>query len=556
MNEEQHYTDFSCRTPMERLAGAIEVTLRDWHLHLNDRHVSSEMQQDRSQPQTPIQGLTRKRSSIKLRNSMVKDKVDVLQDVTLIRSKELMFQGNIVTLNLWDGPLSHVNDSTSSSINQSNNEGDDALLDIPLSLQSITTKLDTSIPHDLVRNLSTLFGIGQHITLDYCPIDFRRYSISVLQGALNIATDSCKCRIPAFALVGYPNSSTWILDNCYLSGNLGYAGLHGYCNPGPSINSVICSFSVDSSCLGIPRHCSTVKGLSTIFSYQSSLNSKIPIHINDFIISFVRHLYIWRKEESSEHEWCHSRIKLIECATKGWSIDSRRTNNIAHALRLLEGSKEKVLSNYWKIELSNPLYGSLLDPIRSVQIEVQWNEAEIATFLSMSNLDEDDKLAFNPIQSKYSLLRFKVDWDDSVPCSSLGLSLRCILAAYVKACTVNRDLLLSHILSQKVRKELIAADKPLCQKIIESLDSSTRSLVEAMDWDEDLPNMDVLDDIIEEVFSEFSPFPCESRAQHTTDQLSGKFISFEHSAPVGRLFSVMCMRLARMKTPVGMAALW
>ena len=38
---ESQYTDFSCRTPIERLARDIETTLRSWHLFSNDRHVSS-----------------------------------------------------------------------------------------------------------------------------------------------------------------------------------------------------------------------------------------------------------------------------------------------------------------------------------------------------------------------------------------------------------------------------------------------------------------------------------------------------------------------------------
>ena len=41
--QEQQYTDYSCRTPIERLARDIEIVLRrEWHLYMSDRHVSSE----------------------------------------------------------------------------------------------------------------------------------------------------------------------------------------------------------------------------------------------------------------------------------------------------------------------------------------------------------------------------------------------------------------------------------------------------------------------------------------------------------------------------------
>ena len=564
MDEEQQYTDFSCRTPMERLARDIEIILRDWHLHLNDRHVSSDIHQDNSKSLKQSTSLVRKRSTIKLRQSSKSD-VDTMQDVILIRRKEILFQGHVVTLCLWDAPPSLVGIGNDISSHIYPNNDNHTSLDIPLSLKSISTKLDKSIPHDFVRNLSTLFGIGQHLTLDFNRNHCRINYVSLLQGALNLALDSCKCRIPGFALVGYPNSPTWMSDNCCVSNSVGFTGLFGYCNPGYNANSIICSFAAEISRSNIPVHCQSIKGLSVLFSCQSNVRSKSITHTRDFMLSFARHTYLWQNYNKTKQDWYYIRAKSMDRALnmKGrGSSENRRTKVIIHALRLLEGSTANLESDYWKRELSFPLWGSYADPLHSVRLMVQWNEEETATLISMRNLDDNDDVALNPIHSAYGAFRVKVEWDDSVSCITLGLSLRCILAAYIKSCTVDRGLLLSHILSTKVRKGLIATNKPINQKIIESLDSATRSLVEAMDWDEDLPNFDVLNDIIEEVFSDFAPFPLETKghpnicSSNADDWHSQPSLPFKHSAPIGRLFSIMCMRLGKMRTPVGMAALW
>ena len=137
--------------------------------------------------------------------------------------------------------------------------------------------------------------------------------------------------------------------------------------------------------------------------------------------------------------------------------------------------------------------------------------------------------------------------------------MRCVFAALIKSCTIRSDILVSSLLKLQVREKLLSITHKLSEGVLEAMDPTTRALFEAMDWDESLPKPEELNDIAEEVFCEFSKYPGESKL-HTSSNVeqnkTGTDYNFKHSAPVGRLFSVISMRLSKMRTPLSITALW
>jgi hypothetical protein len=199
------YTDYSCSTSVERLARDVETLLRSWHVvDGSDRHVSISSQ-------TPL--LASKSTS--------------LSDVHLIRSDQLVWHISYtlqdgrrmscqmdLELALWDGPSRNDDDKARNS-------------HLPYSLCRPDTFAE--MPLDLFSNFSSLFGIGQHISLtpvntDLLPPqvqDFLSANIltrhdtattavpvlaSVLSGwlqtALNVAATASHCCLPVFGVWG------------------------------------------------------------------------------------------------------------------------------------------------------------------------------------------------------------------------------------------------------------------------------------------------------------------------------------------------------------------
>lgn len=604
------YIDYSCSTPLERLARDIETALRNWQLFENDRHVhvhnsnTTEQMKDGDHTQTATMGRKRSNlnSNLKQRNASrdslasqnskssknsAQEQQAQAQGVKLIRSQEFKFNGSKLMLSLWDGPEpEHHPNSQHTAM---------TLTDIPYSLHRVQGKLSKNTRKEFTLNLSTLFGINQHITLDYRGRSTTSGILYTLQSALNLATQACGCRIPAFAMCAYPHSSTWLLQStCYHSvptnilmqmQSFESYHLNGYCNPGSAWNAPIISFRAQLCGGAVPQHCRSIDGLATLFLSHCNLHGTGGgIDERDFILSFVRHHYVWKRNEglrfrrpsftslselgapgvddpnvySSKRnssgmvlQGGHQRGEsLLSRATRVLNKEGQTSKAIKHAMYLIEGTKKNMNIPQWKRDLVAPLWGPVEDPLLSASVTVQWNEEETASFLSMrSSIDE--KMFFNPVMVQNAFL-LNVKWDDGVACNTFGLSLRCILAAYVKARTLDQGLLLIHLTSPQVIEELAYSEVELSSSLTDSLDETTRSLVEAMDFDEGLPDQDLLDDIVDEVFSDFEAYPSES---YKNSANAGTF-NFKYSAPAGRLFSVIAMRMSKMKTPIAMSGLW
>ena len=265
---EDEYTDYSCSTSIERLARDVETLLRLWHVDKgNDRHISMSTAQANScsnksanntQPRPtaeyPSSGESSVTSAIssspsKSTTSMLKAAVkDRPASALLLRSHTLVWNVSLSTptgrgvsstctveleLSLWDGPS-----SCSTAVGE----------------EAPKLGLDQDLPHAMRRpgqmrgmspslheNMSSLFGIGQHITLSLNNVRQRQSSsnhasslfqqggslqslaqsilqrhddettarlvlLQVLSGwlqsALNFAVSNCRCCIPVFGLWG------------------------------------------------------------------------------------------------------------------------------------------------------------------------------------------------------------------------------------------------------------------------------------------------------------------------------------------------------------------
>jgi len=295
MNQEEEYIDYSCSTPLERLSRDVETLLRSWHIaNGSDRHVSfhhkiSPLSGNVSKGSTRGRRMRGRRrqshnSKVDNQNNEKNDSTKQIDSdhqssycsstscVQLIRSSQVTFTTSLpdtsdritihFVLSLWDGPhnenpsttTSTSSNMTTSTLSFDNNNH------IPLSL--LGENRHSRFPQDMLESLSSLFAIGQHLTLTPTPesldillkgtlaalipcwmppgsnkskegtahssFEHTKYvednvtihstaihSLSnMLQTALNTATSSCDCRIPAFGIWGLYHPKRHIpLDN-------------------------------------------------------------------------------------------------------------------------------------------------------------------------------------------------------------------------------------------------------------------------------------------------------------------------------------------------------
>lgn len=260
MNHDE-YTDYSCSTSTERLARDVETLLRSWHVTGSDRHVSFEHSHNpRYRKRTALPGLMAtdddnegasspsggprwklnnhnssrgllgspntsasgpsgrhitKSVSLRLSTSISEQTSETnTTTIRLIRSESVIWTVSLadggkvsvpLKLALWDGPSS-LGDET----------------DLPHSLRRLPI---STMPMDPFGNFSTLFGIGQHITLSpeiinddltrslgmsvlqrhcetTCPWIVASILSSLLQTSLNVAASHAQSRLPVFGIWG------------------------------------------------------------------------------------------------------------------------------------------------------------------------------------------------------------------------------------------------------------------------------------------------------------------------------------------------------------------
>eukprot|EP00536_Pseudo-nitzschia_multiseries_P012324 jgi/Psemu1/208354/e_gw1.466.49.1 len=232
---EEEYTDYSCSTAIERLSRDVETILRAWHVDRgSDHHVTTS---------SSIHGSSngRQRSSSVAAATSGGDRS--LSSVRLIRSDCISWNLALTTrfkgrcnltidleLALWDAPGEIGSDDGNGGSSGGSSRGTTDYSSSQV-VKSLQRKPFGKMPaHDfLFDNFSTLFGIGQHISLSPIqpsPIPWelmdslgtsileRHDGVNVapwmmastlsgwLQNSLNIAAANCRTCIPVFGVWG------------------------------------------------------------------------------------------------------------------------------------------------------------------------------------------------------------------------------------------------------------------------------------------------------------------------------------------------------------------
>ena len=225
------YIDYSSSTSVERLARDVETVLRSWHVvDGSDRHASMRIMQHQYPAVTPVK--TKSIGTPKTTTPttpLLKQHPAQTSSVQLLRSEQLSWP---ISFYLPDGR--HIYHSVDLELALWDGDGQQGLLvehdedasqPLPLSLRRAAGL--PKMPLNVFANFSTLFGIGQHITLTpldvqvgdelwsflsesvqqrHCKTTALPAATGVLSGwlqtALNLATGSSQCLLPAFGLWG------------------------------------------------------------------------------------------------------------------------------------------------------------------------------------------------------------------------------------------------------------------------------------------------------------------------------------------------------------------
>ena len=222
---EEEYTDYSCSTAIERLSRDVETILRAWHVDRgSDHHVTTFSSNNSGRHSRQSSSASGSLSNVRLIRSDC-----ISWNLTLTTKQKGRCSVTIeLELALWDAPGGLYGNENSDGGYGNRNSTDYANAKVVKSLQR---KPFGQMPaHDyLFDNFSTLFGIGQHISLspinpDPIPLDLmdsigrsmleRHHGVNVapwvmastlsgwLQTSLNVASSNCRTCIPVFGVWG------------------------------------------------------------------------------------------------------------------------------------------------------------------------------------------------------------------------------------------------------------------------------------------------------------------------------------------------------------------
>ena len=687
---DDEYIDYSCSTPLERLARDVETILRSWHVSENDRHVSFDsnhppQKEQKHHPHHRHHRHHHHHSHHHSQNSHDSNN----RGVKLIRSSEVIFttfekETVHLSLSLWDAPSNNNNDNSQDDNNSILSE---MLSSLPMSLRP----KPTSTSFFCLSDLSALFGIGQHIVLTTTETkEHQTFSIQVemMQMALNIATQNCYCSIPAFALPGeykptnwnakdpihvhvlppvrnsthgpavsavfspplmdipswlvpekivnYTKTDEWTTSLAEEWSNslasLSNSSKHlfsrkgpkrvistalirldeeeserpkkrqffksifsGYCNPGPNWKDAGAYFVLEYIPTYIPSHLQTVEDLACLLRYYCQDMSERDEYtytrgVQDDIVRLEHacYKYEWNKgnillrqkslrsyfdqvEYYNKYEWRTQNEEDFVCDIH----DSYSTKCTEHAMSLLQSAHMCGKSSSKR----DPIWGPSLDPLASIQLSISWLQPPkpISSILSTSFATRSISSSapthpplFSPTQSPPSSFKGKCYWDRSIPCHTLSASTRCTLAAYLRACTLHRDLLLRQLSNTTVLEELSTEcnDNDEMEDYAMALSEGlanlvTKKLVKAMDFRDsmELPEKEELEERVRLIFDANS-YPSHLQEDmyqsdnEDNNEFSDQGLRLNRGAPPGRLLSLLSMHMTQMKTPARMAALW
>lgn len=572
MNHDE-YTDYSCSTSIERLARDVETIFRKWHLSGADRHVSfshkerqglernrSQSDVDRSIGEASGKGVEQRRADHQERGRSRSLVLDLRSEketnhlksspsptlrparkqsrrckVQLIRTHPVEWTVNLagdggkatlsLNLDLWDGP-SDENES-----------------DLPMSLRRVPLG---NMPVDLFSDLSTVFGIGQHITLslkkDQELTDIVVWTLggslvqrhdskltpwvatatlsNVLQTSLQCALSNISCNIPAFGIWGtYAPSS---VDARELNPFRDHAPLlpdwiQEWHTPSRKRSSFF-RFSPDNDrvnhsyvppILKSSMLCDTTQFWMSVMPSKTITTSRLTAwgdillqHSSTPTVVLIgaKHLYSWTKPNAKKRRSVSGWRQGLEGAMYG---NTSSDNVIVLYQKECRQHAVSLLERFLGVSSSDPLWGPVDDPIAAVNVIVRWDPK--------TSIDNSESLLSMPLKIRSGQNMTAADWvemEDAVECSilnplqpssfevfsvydsetslvNLAASLRLLLAALIRT-TVLPATTMMHQLTDEA--EIDAFSNEYVDAVTESLVDRagvgpvTRRLVEAVDW--------------------------------------------------------------------------
>jgi Rab3 GTPase-activating protein catalytic subunit len=240
----------------------------------------------------------------------------------------------------------------------------------------------------------------------------------------------------------------------------------------------------------------------------------------------------------------------------------------------------------------DPLWGPIDDPIESFFVYLTWSAQDSGQplltlplqsrhVLSESDwkemVDATEYAILDPYRSHHTALC--AHYDPNVGHATLATTQRCVLAALIRCATLPKETLLVNLADVHTihRWDTEAGNRSataLCNKA--NVDTSTKSLVAAMDWKHASTEMidrleaesivrSVLDDSIAFGFPQ-PPDEIVALLVGNNGTVSDDSKSHEmslnfwkpllKSAPPGRLLSLLCFHMARVRSPSSMAIVW
>jgi hypothetical protein len=240
---------------------------------------------------------------------------------------------------------------------------------------------------------------------------------------------------------------------------------------------------------------------------------------------------------------------------------------------------------------TDPLWGPPKDPIATLQITTIWNARR-------NESNDYMPLLMLPLKIRSRRNMTKKDWveaeetieesildpnlpdstflqaffDRESPQTSLAAALRCTLAALIRTATLPRETLISHLVDESLMDRwdyasgnIVAASLATKAQVA----PSTLSLVSAMDWQhaaEDLIDKRRAQQIVQACFDCRMSFDYPSPPDNivslwtssTYSSATEKALSepLLKSAPFGRLLSILCLHMSRVRSPSSMALVW
>ena len=405
------FIDYSASTSVERLARDVETVLRSWHVvEGSDRHASMRVPKHAKDKSAT-------HASPLLHTAQT--------SVQLLRSEQLSWQISFylpngehisdtvdVELALWDGDL-----------NRSTVEVDERAT-LPLSLQRADGL--EKMPLDVFANFSTLFGIGQHISLTPLQVSLgnelwgylsesiqQRHDKSAsllsvtsvlsgwLQTALNLAAVSSRCYFPVFGLWGtyQPLKQSeanllpaWLQASQQMAlKEIPYRRRRKYKS---SLNHQYAPPVMAGQCLIPPTHQNDDKNVVfwTALLPQASnarltgTDSRLTVwgevllrHCSDDSVALwgARHVYSWTRPTPT------TRYTGLFTEDDGWNdkiwrkrVSTRETvdpNTAAGYRTLCQKYALKLMEEAANVSEDEPLWGPIQDPLASIHATVTWN---------------------------------------------------------------------------------------------------------------------------------------------------------------------------------------